>query len=243
MKKLLIAADSRIFVELLQESLTQQFEVMVCHDGLEAVQLLRDFCPDLMVVDLMLSGIDGIGVIKMAHSAGIRPQVVACSAYITDYVTAALEQMNTACLIRLPCDHRYVAARILDVAGWQEPEMGKDRELRNILAVLGFRLNHAGYLVTEACVQQYIRDPRQTLSTQLYPAVACAFGSTQAQVERALGRAVEAAWKVRDEQVWRIYFPTGKNGKVYKPSNAQFLAVMGKCLSVATESDTSCLTG
>lgn len=243
MKKLLIAADSRIFAELLQESLTKQFDILTCHDGQEALQLLRDFRPDLLVIDLMLSQIDGIGVIKMAHSSGIRPQVVAYSAYITDYVTAALEQLNVACLIRLPCDHRYVAARILDVAGWQEQEPVIDRELRNILAVLGFRPNHAGCLITESCVRQYMNDPGQTLSTQLYPAVAKSFDSTQAQVERAMGRAVEAAWKARDEQVWRMYFPTGKNGKVNKPSNAQFLAVIGECLSVVAESDTSCLTG
>lgn len=243
MKKLLIAADSRVFAESLQESLSKQFDILICHDGQEALQLLRDFRPDLLVVDLMLSQIDGIGVIKMAQSSGVQPKVVAYSAYITDYVTAALEQLNVACLFRLPCDHRHVAARVLDVAGWQEQESRVDRELRNILAVLGFRPNHAGCLITESCVRQYMNDPGQTLSTQLYPAVAKSLDSTHSQVERAMGRAVEVAWKERDEQVWRMYFPTGKNGKVKKPSNAQFLAVIGERLSPWMESHTNSLTG
>ena len=243
MKKLLIATDSRLFAQSLQQSLSAQLDVMVCHDGQTAAELLYDFRPDLLAVDLMLSGIDGIGLIQMARSAGIRPQVIACSAYITEYITAALERLNTACLIRTPCDHRYVAARILDVASWQSAGSGVERELRNILTVLGFRPNHAGTLITEACVLRYMDAPNQKLSSQLYPAVGEAFGGTPVQVERAMGRAVEGAWKHGDEQTWRMYFPTGKNGKVTKPTNTEFLAVMAQCLTPPEELKSNRLTG
>lgn len=237
MKKLLIAANSQSFTETVSEYLSHQFAVTVCHNGDDALQLIQDIRPDILAIDLMLSGIDGIGVLQTAQSLGICPRVIAFSTYITDYVVAALELLNVCCLIRLPCDCRRFVARVLDVADWKEREPDQESELRDILAVLGFRTNHAGCVVTAACVLQYIHGPHQVLSTQLYPVVAQALGGTDKQIERSMGRAVEAAWESRDERVWRLYFPAGKNGKVMKPTNAKFLSVIAECLSHGADTE------
>jgi len=53
-------------------------------------------------------------------------------------------------------------------------------------------------------------------------------------VERSLRFAIESAWKRRNEQVWRLYFPAGKNGKVVKPTNAVFLSRIVECLQRST---------
>ena len=243
MKKLLIATDSARLGQMLQECLSKQFDILLCSNGNQAIELLHSFSPDILAVDLMLSGIDGLGVIKMARSAGVAPKVVAWSAYISGYITAALDQLHIDYLIRPPFDCQYLAARIVDVAQWNQAEFGLDRELRNTLTALGFRPNHAGSLITEACIRQYVTNPAQVLSSQLYPAVAREFGTSVSQVERAMGRAVEAAWSARNEILWRVYFPVGKNGNLKKPSNARFLAVMGACLQPWTQAYTDSLTG
>lgn len=231
MKKLLITANSRIFAETLTESLSEQFEISVCYDGMEALQLLRQLRPDLLALELMLPGVDGVGVLKTAQSIGIFPRVIAYSAYISDYVTASLEQMNVCSLIRLPCNMNHLAARILEMAAWQEQRLDLDTQLRSLLAVLGFKINHAGCVITEMCVKQYLQNPKQALCSQLYPAVAQQLGATEKSVERAMGRAIESAWSNRDEQIWCMYFPVGKNGRVVKPSNAQFMARIADCLT------------
>lgn len=243
MKKLLIAANSQVFSDTLAESLSQQFEISVCCDGTEAIQLLRELRPELLVLDMMLSGIDGVGVLKMAHSLGIFPKVIAYSTYISDYITAALEQMNVCSLIRLPCSMNHLAARILEVAFWQEQDSTLDTELRSILAMLGFKSNHAGCVITETCIKCYLQDPYQPLCSQLYPAVEVILGRTASSVERAMGRAIEAAWNSRDEQIWRMYFPVGRNGKVAKPSNAQFMARIAECLTPWVQTEIKSLIG
>lgn len=40
------------------------FETVVCHDGLQAVDVLRDVDPDLVVLDLGLPGLDGVEVCR-----------------------------------------------------------------------------------------------------------------------------------------------------------------------------------
>lgn len=243
MKKLLIAASSQAFAEAVSECLSHEFDILVCHTGPEALQILRDHRPELAAVDLMLSGMDGIGVLQTAKGLGICPRTVAFTHYITDYVVNSLEQVGVSSLIRVPCDFRQFAAAILDVAAWQAQTPDPDSEMRNILARLGLKINHAGCVVTEACLKQYVLDPGQVLSTQLYPAVARALGTTATQVERSMGRAIEAAWESRDEQIWRMYFPAGKNGKTAKPTNAKFLSVIAACLSNWTDGEAESLTG
>lgn len=231
MKKLLLTTNSPAFADALVESLSEQFEITVCYDGMEALELLRQLRPELLALELSLPGVDGVGVLKTAQSIGIFPRVIAYSTYITDYVTSSLEQMNVCSLIRLPCNMNFLAARILEMAEWQEQTSALDTELRSLLAVLGFKINHAGCVITEMCLKQYLQDPKQGLCSQLYPAVAQQLGVSDKSVERAMGRAVESAWNNRDEQIWRMYFPVGKNGKVAKPSNAQFLSRIADCLT------------
>jgi DNA-binding response OmpR family regulator len=43
---------------------TEGFDVELAHDGLEGVELVRRFAPDLVVLDLMLPGLDGIEVCR-----------------------------------------------------------------------------------------------------------------------------------------------------------------------------------
>lgn len=43
------------------------------------------------------------------------------------------------------------------------------------------------------------------------------------QVEQAIRHAIKSAWKDRDEEVWRYYFPIGKPGRYRCPSNKEFL--------------------
>lgn len=243
MKKLLIATNSQAFADSLAESLSEQFEISVCDDGTEAVQLLRDIRPELLVLDMMLPGIDGVGVLKMAHTFGVYPKVIAYSPYISDYLITASEQLNVCSLIRIPCGINHLAARILEIAFWQEQEPNLDTELRSILAMLGFKINHAGCVVTEACIKCYLQDPCQVLYSQLYPAVERILGKTASSVERAMGRAIEAAWNSRDERIWRMYFSVGRNGKVAKPSNAQFMARIAECLKPWAETEADIMIG
>ena len=48
---------------------SEGFEVETAGDGLEGVELCRSFRPDLVVLDLMLPGLDGLGVCREIQRA------------------------------------------------------------------------------------------------------------------------------------------------------------------------------
>jgi len=75
--RLLVVEDDPNIVELLSASLRfAGFEVATANDGHEALQMARQFRPDLMVLDVMLPGIDGFDVVRRLGSEGNRCPVL-----------------------------------------------------------------------------------------------------------------------------------------------------------------------
>jgi two-component system OmpR family response regulator len=69
--------DEPNIVELLSASLRfAGFEVATASGGLEAVELARTFRPDLLVLDVMMPGLDGFGVVRRLRQEGLRTPVV-----------------------------------------------------------------------------------------------------------------------------------------------------------------------
>lgn len=59
-KKILVVDDEPLITESLEYSLKQEgFEVVVAHDGHQALEITRREIPDLIVLDIMLPGMDG----------------------------------------------------------------------------------------------------------------------------------------------------------------------------------------
>jgi len=65
-EKILVVEDEPALVETLEYNLSHQdYEVFTAMDGREALEIAREEQPDLIVLDLMLPGIDGIEVCRV----------------------------------------------------------------------------------------------------------------------------------------------------------------------------------
>lgn len=235
MKKILIALNSQTMGKILQDQLSGLFAVAFCQDADETVELLDKFQPDVLVLDLMLGGMDSISILQAARDTGCCSKAVALTGYIGQYTAAMLEELNVCHLLKTPCDCGQLAGRIADIALWEAEEEKINQRIRNILVPLGFKMNVENYRIIECAIAQFAQDPTQALTARLYPAVAEMCNGSMTQVEKAIRTGVESAWKNGNERMWRLYFSTGKNGKVSKPSNGDFLARMAMCLKENTE--------
>ena len=75
--RLLVVDDEPSIVELLSASLRfAGFEVATASSGQQAVELAQSFRPDLLVLDVMMPGLDGFGVVRRLRQDGIRTPVV-----------------------------------------------------------------------------------------------------------------------------------------------------------------------
>lgn len=64
MKKILLVEDTEAFVRSINEILSPDYEVLNAINGSEALNVIADDKPDLILLDLNLSGMDGIEFLK-----------------------------------------------------------------------------------------------------------------------------------------------------------------------------------
>jgi len=66
--KLLIADDDKDIVEVLQRRLIKEkYDVAVAFDGEEALQKVKDYDPDIILLDLMMPKLNGFEVLKQVR--------------------------------------------------------------------------------------------------------------------------------------------------------------------------------
>ena len=75
--RLLVVDDEPNIRELLSASLRYAgFEVATAADGQQALALAESFRPDLLVLDVMMPGLDGFGVVRRLRESGRRTPVL-----------------------------------------------------------------------------------------------------------------------------------------------------------------------
>ena len=69
--KVLIADDDRAIRESLATALEiNGYQVTACRDGVEALAAFRESRPDVLVLDVMMPGVDGLGVCQVLRAEG-----------------------------------------------------------------------------------------------------------------------------------------------------------------------------
>ena len=93
-----------------------------------------------------------------------------------------------------------------------------------ILQELQIPLHRIGYNHLCIAIPAFLRDRNQAMAKELYVSVAVMISSDWRAVERAIRYAIAYAWKRRDPDVWKKYFPSGKR----PPSNKHFIATIAE---------------
>ena len=91
-----------------------------------------------------------------------------------------------------------------------------------ILFELGVAPKNDGFEHLKRAVAMRVKNPTRQLKGDIYSELDGA--GDDERVEQSIRRSITDAWKNRDDEIWSIYFPQMKNGKLYKPSNGDFIA-------------------
>jgi len=225
-QKLLIADNSEEFCIALANTLQDRFCIKTCQDGLDALELLLAFQPDVAVLDLMMAGLDGITLIQTAAEKGIHPTILVTSRYTSDYISTSMYHLGVAYIMRKPCSISAVATRIIDLSSQAVasalPHADSKMQISEALLQLNIPTKLKGYGYIREGINLLAKDPKQSITKELYPDIAKHFQCTKNQVERSVRNAIEAGWKKRVPDIWDIYFPNAER----RPSNATFIAAL-----------------
>lgn len=230
-RKLLLADDSDDFTLALTQQLEKEYEIRCVHDGKQALSMLRSFQPDLMVLEMMITELDGVSLLQMALAEGLRPNVLAVTRFFPEYVSASMEQLGIRYAIRKPTDLYAIADRIrdlIDAIPHRLPASDLKPEVTALLNTLGIPSKLHGYTYLREAILEILRNRDQSITKELYPAVAATCGCTRNQVERSIRTAIAAAWNKRDEEVWRKYLLPDSTAPLVRPTNSELIICLAE---------------
>ena len=240
-RKLLIAEESEELRTALADLFRGSCQVRCCADGTAAQRELLEFRPDVLVLDLMLPGYDGISLLKWALNQGVRPMVLAITRFCSDYVAESAQRLGVGYLMLKPCSLSALAARVADLNQQirTAPELPNDAGSRisSLLLTLGIPPKLRGFAYLKEAVVLYREDPMQSVTKVLYPEVAKRCGCAPMHVERSIRSAIDAGWKRRDDRIWQLYFQPDREGQIRRPSNSEFISRLAD--SLRSPGDTS----
>ncbi len=240
-RKLLIAEGAEEFRLALAEALRGCYYVRTCREGREALELMRSYEPDLVILDLMLPGLDGISVLQSAAAAGIRPVVLATTRFVSDYVMEAVDRLGVGYLMVKPCDVTATVNRLGDLSQRIRQPLLSPADPRthvsNTLMALGIPTKLRGYGYLREAILLMAQRPDQSITKELYPDVGVRCGCTGVHVERSIRSAIATAWKKRDEKIWRQFFQPDGEGVLQRPSNGEFISRLADGLMLADSAE------
>ena len=209
-------------------------------DGGEAVELVKRLRPQVLLTDVVLAGLDGLGVI--GRLSGLpeeeRPVSIVISGFVGERMLSAAAEAGAAYFMQKPCDVSALITRIRMLSRPAAPavsrELGKGAEqdletvVTEIIHEIGIPAHIKGYQYLREAIIRTVEDMDMinAVTKVLYPEVAAKFGTTPSRVERAIRHAIEVAWDRGDVETLQRFFGYTVSGIKGKPTNSEFIAMI-----------------
>jgi len=259
--KILIADDNKDFCDILYEYLSKQNDleiIGVAKDGIEAIEILSQTTPDVIILDIIMPHLDGLGVLEKIHSLNIPriPKVIILSAVGQDRITQKAINLGADYYVVKPFDFEVFIKRIRQLMGNSDINVERRRSLKdysisgieskpnkptsieaeitNIIHEIGVPAHIKGYLYLREAIGMVVENMEylSAVTKELYPNIAEKFNTTPSRVERAIRHAIEVAWsRGKIDTINRLFGYTVHNGKG-KPTNSEFIAMVADKLRI-----------
>ncbi len=245
-RTVLLADASEEFRAMLQEAIEQAGEFTVAAstgDGREALRLVEDQRPDLLLMDVALPALDGLGLLKLLKDQGkYMPKTIIVSAFCGNQVLADAEKLGVCYYLPKPCEPNSLLERMQGIfESPSSPELRVYALKNTVTAVIheiGVPAHIKGYQYLREAIIIAVNDMEviNAVTKVLYPAVAKRFGTTPSRVERAIRHAIEVAWDRGDLETLQKYFGYTVSNTKGKPTNSEFIAMIADRLMLNGDS-------
>lgn len=211
------------------------FKVVACtKNGNETIEKIKELCPDVVLLDIVLSGIDGFDVMKQAFESNINSKFFVLSSLSSNAFIQKAMQMGAEYYMLKPTEAGLVASRILDI--FSQPKIvrrpdeyrGLDEKITNIFITVGIPAHIKGYYFLREAVKMAVNNPGviNSITKILYPSIAKQFETSASKVERAIRHAIEVAWNRGKIDKINNIFGIDIYVNNEKPTNGEFIALV-----------------
>lgn len=243
--KLLVLDDNdlqRVKTEQVFSSLNEYEIIASTNDGLEGYNIICEQKPDILITDIVLQNYDGFELLeKIKNLKDNKVKILVLSSLKgEDFAQKAIDLGASYYMVK-PVVDEVLLKRVKDVIDLNyKNEENKisvlkspknkllEEKISNIFITVGIPAHIKGYQFLREAIKMAIDTPEiiNSITKQLYPAIAVRFSTSASKVERAIRHAIEVAWnRGKIENINGLF-----GIKVYntneKPTNGEFIALV-----------------
>lgn len=263
----LIADDNQEFSMTLATYLKNQDDMVVvgrANDGNEALDMIPNLMPDVVLLDVIMPHLDGIGVLEKLNMIKLskKPICIMLSAVGQDKITRRAVELGAEYYVVKPFDIELLIKRIRELKFYKPSQKNNfvGREIKpqyieisnvdtkteehlealvtNLIHEVGVPAHIKGYQYLREAIMMVVNDIDviNQITKSLYPQIARKYSTTPSRVERAIRHAIEVAWgRGQQEAVENIFGYTISASKG-KPTNSEFIAMIADKLRLELKS-------
>lgn len=111
--KILLVDDEKEFVHTLSERLkTRNIESSIAYDGEQALEMVSDEVPDVIILDLLMPGIDGIETLRRLKANHLNIQVIILTGHGSDREKETAEELGAFAYLQKPVNINDLARKM-----------------------------------------------------------------------------------------------------------------------------------
>ena len=242
---IMLADDNRDFCELVSKFLSSQpnFYVQeIFHNGNDVLDALQKELPDVLILDIIMPHLDGIGVLEQINKMNLpkKPKIIMLTAFGQESITQRIVDLGADYYVLKPFNLEVLGQRIRQLVKQGDPlpdphfypqvreKRSLDLEVTRMIHEIGIPAHIKGYLYLREAILMVIERVELLggITKELYPTVAKKFDTTPSRVERAIRHAIEVAWNRGNVDVIHNLFGHTVQSDRGKPTNSEFIAMV-----------------
>ncbi|MBQ9133321.1 MAG: sporulation transcription factor Spo0A [Clostridia bacterium] len=245
--KILIADENLEQRNFLKENLYRAGyrNVDIAANGEDAILKINRMHPDIAIIDIWLTKLDGVGVLRNARTLDFGKDMPTSFIIVSMVANQNLfvEATNLGaelCLLK-PYNYTSMIEHIDAIATRRakphaalpaEPtaksSVDLETQVTQIIHQIGVPAHIKGYQYLRTAILMTINDSEiiNSVTKVLYPSVAKKYSTTTSRVERAIRHAIEVAWDRGDVDTLNSYFGYTIQNNRGKPTNSEFIAMI-----------------
>ena len=254
--KIMVVDDNKEFVKILTMFVNGEKDMeVVCsaYDGLNVVNCIKEYNPDVILLDIIMPEKDGLAVLEEIHEKiENKPLIVMMSAIGQEKITQKALSLGAMYYVVKPFDLATLTDRLRELVGntsnsvferssgeYMFKSQSKSKKIppievrvTNLIHDVGVPAHIKGYQYLREAIIMSVENEEviNAVTKTLYPNLAKTFKTTPSRVERAIRHAIEVAWNRGQIEVHDKIFGYTVNSNKGKPTNSEFIAMLADLL-------------
>jgi two-component system, response regulator, stage 0 sporulation protein A len=256
-----IVDDNKEFCTVISDCLEAQKDFAIdgiCHNGIEAVKFVKENTPNLIILDIVMPRLDGLGVLEkfIALNLNPKPIIIVLSAIGLDDITQRAISLGADYYFIKPFDMDEFIIRVRQLAQKNEltyktetagssenikevkpkgeKNINLETQITDIMHEVGIPANIKGYVYLRDAINMVLNDASllNSITRKLYPGLASKYKTIPSKIERSIRHAIEVGCSRGRSETLNELFKRSFDTNKHIPSSSEFITAIAEAIVV-----------